>query len=358
MNDTLIPGADRTVLVLGASGGIGGELARQLRDAGWTVRALKRGLPDATESRDGLLWLRGDAMQAADVARAAQGCSVIVHAVNPPGYRRWSELVLPMLDNTLAAARAQRATVVLPGTVYNYGPDAGPAPQEDAPQHPLTRKGAIRVEMERRLQAAAETGELRVLILRCGDFFGPGAANSWFSQGLVRPGQPVRRLQQPGRDGVGHAWAYLPDVAQTLVRLLARRAALPPFARLHFDGHWDGDGRQMVQAITRAVQQAGQPAPRVGAFPWWAVALGRPVVPLFRELYEMRYLWRQPLRLAGRRLAAALAEDGGVPHTPLDQAVASTLTSLGCLGREGPAASTAAAPTAAAAADPRRRGAG
>ena len=31
-------------LVLGATGGIGGEAARQLRDAGWQVRALKRGL--------------------------------------------------------------------------------------------------------------------------------------------------------------------------------------------------------------------------------------------------------------------------------------------------------------------------
>jgi hypothetical protein len=29
-----------------------------------------------------------------------------------------------MLDNTLAAAAAERATIVLPGTIYNYGPDA------------------------------------------------------------------------------------------------------------------------------------------------------------------------------------------------------------------------------------------
>ena len=31
---------DNTVLVLGATGGIGGEVARQLCDAGWEVRAL------------------------------------------------------------------------------------------------------------------------------------------------------------------------------------------------------------------------------------------------------------------------------------------------------------------------------
>ena len=43
-------------------------------------------------------------MIAQDVRAAAEGCSVIVHAVNPPGYRRWSELVLPMLDHTIAAA--------------------------------------------------------------------------------------------------------------------------------------------------------------------------------------------------------------------------------------------------------------
>jgi nucleoside-diphosphate-sugar epimerase len=81
-----------------------------------------------------------------------------VHAVNPPGYRRWAELVLPMMDNTIAAAIAEGATIVLPGTVYNYGPDAFPLIREDAPQRPLTRKGAIRVELERRLQAACCRG--------------------------------------------------------------------------------------------------------------------------------------------------------------------------------------------------------
>ena len=96
---------DNTALVLGATGGIGGEVARQLRDSGWTVRALRRGAAQSTEQRDGMTWIRGDVMNAEEVRTAAQGCSVIVHAVNPPGYRRWAELVLPMLDNTIAAAR-------------------------------------------------------------------------------------------------------------------------------------------------------------------------------------------------------------------------------------------------------------
>ena len=65
----------------------------------------------------------------------------------------------------------------LPGTVYNYAPDAGAAIGEDAVQAPVTRKGAIRVEMERLLAEAAGEG-VRSLILRAGDFFGPAAPNS------------------------------------------------------------------------------------------------------------------------------------------------------------------------------------
>ena len=103
--------------------------------------------------------------------KAATGVELIVHAVNPPGYRNWAQLVLPMLDNTIAAAKAVGARIVLPGTVYNFGPDVLPDVTEDSPQHPQTRKGAIRVEMERRLKAAAEGGT-PVIIVRAGDFFG------------------------------------------------------------------------------------------------------------------------------------------------------------------------------------------
>src|SRR5690349_12524204 len=85
----------KTALVLGASGGIGGETMRQLVAAGWTVRALKRGLAAPSETRDGVLWLRGDALVREDVLRAAADVSVIVHAVNPPGYLNWKAWVLP-----------------------------------------------------------------------------------------------------------------------------------------------------------------------------------------------------------------------------------------------------------------------
>lgn len=311
-------------LVVGAAGGIGGEVAAALARHGWTVRGLtRRPMP----ARPGLEWAAGDAMVAADVARAARGARLIVHAANPPGYRNWGKLVLPMLDNTIAAAKAEGARILLPGTVYNFGLEAFPLVDETAPQAPTTRKGRIRVEMERRLKAASAEGA-PVLIVRAGDFFGPHAGNNWFGQMVIKPGRPVTSVTEPATRGVAHAWAYLPDLAETMARILDRSERLGAFEMFHFGGHLLGWG-EMAASVRRAT---GRPKLPVMGFPWWLVAALSPVVPLFREMAEMRYLWREPLVLDDRKLRAFLGE---VPHTPLDAAVGASLRALGCL--EGPA---------------------
>ncbi|MCP3709538.1 NAD-dependent epimerase/dehydratase family protein [Paraburkholderia sp. CNPSo 3274] len=314
-------------LVLGASGGIGSEVARQLLDAGWQVRALRRGGAPGTAAAGAIEWLDGDVLSREAVVRAAQGCAVIVHAVNPPGYRRWAQVVLPMIDNTLAAAAAVGATVVLPGTVYNFGPDTFPVLREDSPQQPLTRKGAIRVELERRMQAASEHG-VRSIVVRAGDFFGPHVGNSWFAQGIVKRDEPVQVVRQPGTRGVGHAWSYVPDVARTMLELIERRDTLPAFAVFHMAGHWDADGSQFVEAICRVARRHGL-KPQSKPFAWAFMRAISPFVTTLRELMEMRYLWSEPLRLDNARLVSELGRE---PHTPLDEAVEATLMGLNCLG--------------------------
>lgn len=314
--------AKRIALVLGATGGIGGEVARRLVARGWHVRALQRN-PDALPHRNTAFdWMRGDAMVREDVVSAAQGAELIVHAVNPPSYKNWAGQVLPMIDNTIAAARASGARIVLPGTVYNFGPDTFPVLRETAAQAPLTRKGKIRVELERRMQAASADG-VRSLIVRAGDFFGPQTRNTWFAGALVKPGKPVRIVTHPGAAGVGHQWAYLPDVAETMLRLIEQGDRIPDFAVYHMRGHWDADGTQMAASIGRAV---GRPV-KTRAFPWWALPMLSPFSEMLREMREMRYLWQQPVRMDNAKLVQTL---GAEPHTPWDEAVGATLRSLGC----------------------------
>jgi nucleoside-diphosphate-sugar epimerase len=318
-----MPPSPKVALVIGAAGGIGGATAAALAGHGWTVRGLTRRPQPANATIE---WIPGDAMNAADVLGAAQGASLIVHAANPPGYRNWSTEVLPMIDNTIAAAKAVGARVVLPGTIYNFGADAFPTLREDSPQHPSTRKGAIRVEMENRLQAAARTG-VPVLIVRAGDFFGPKTTgNSVFSAAMVRPGTPVKRVINPVRRGASHAWAYLPDVGETIARLMDREAELGAFESFNFSGYQLEAG-EMPAAIARA---AGKPSLPVWPLPWFLIVALQPFVRLFREMAEMRYLWSKSISLDGSKLEAFLGHD--LPATPLDTAVRNTLAGLGCLG--------------------------
>lgn len=311
----------KRALVIGGNGGIGREACLALKRHGWQVRALVRRLP---AEHDGIEWLQGDAMQDADVLAAARGVAVIVHAVNPPGYKNWDALVLPMLDNTIAAAKAAGARIVLPGTVYNFGPDAFPLLREDSPQHPPTEKGQIRAAMEQRLADAARVG-VRALVLRCGDFVGPHAGNNWFSQGLLNPGKPVTTLRYPAEYSHPHAWAYLPDVAETMARLLESEDRLADFDVFNFGGYWL-DGYALADAVRRA---ADNPQVRLRRFPWWQVAVAAPFMQTLREMRKMRYLWKQPLQLDDRKLVAFL---GDKPYAPIDEALRTTLAGLGCIG--------------------------
>jgi nucleoside-diphosphate-sugar epimerase len=312
----------KTALILGATGGIGGEMARALATDGWTLRALSRDPARVKEIVPGMIGIEGDCLNRDDVLRAAESVDLIVHGVHPPGYRNWAGLCMPMLNNTIAAARAYNALIFFPGTVYNFGPDAGAVVHERSPQNPKTRKGKIRVEMEQALARAADDG-VRTIILRAGDFFGPRGRSSWLSQGMVRPGARVREITYPGATGVAHAYAYLPDMAKAGAALVARNGEMAAFETFHFEGHHLEDGRDFAEVIADLVGGA-----KIKPLPWGAIG----VIGLFnetmRETYEMRFLWREPLKLDGRKLRAFL---GGEPRTPLCQALEHSLRELGCL---------------------------
>lgn len=321
------PTSGKAALIIGATGGIGGAAALALQRHGWQIRGLTRDVARAAQrfARLGPIdWRQGDAMDRAAMIAAADGAQLILHAANPPRYRNWRGLALPMLEHAIDAAKAGGARLVLPGNVYNFAPDIGACVDESAEQRPVTRKGAIRVEMEQMLARAADHG-VRSLVLRAGDYFGPDAPSSWFQNALVRPSRPVRRVTYPGPLEIGHSWAYLPDLAEALALLAAQEARLAQVETIHFAGHALADGKAMVAAIARAAGLARLPA---GTLPWRMITVLAPVVPLFRELNELRYLWLQPLRLSNFKLTGLI---GPEPHTPLDDAVRRTLISLGCV---------------------------
>ncbi|WP_410210325.1 NAD(P)H-binding protein [Aquirhabdus sp.] len=309
----------KTALILGATGSFGSVMAAELLARGWQVRALQRN-PDAARAELPLLdvtWLAGDAMNADDVAHAAAGVQLIVHAVNPPKYQRWRELALPMLNNSIAAARAQNARILLPGVVYNFAPDNATAIPEDAAQQPLTQKGQVRVEMEALLQASG----VRILILRAGDYFGGRGTNAWFHY-IFKAGKPLTSMLYPGHDDIVHDWAYLPDMASAAAQILERESELQTFERFHFSSY-QLSGQQFIDTVRKVSQKPKLPIKRL---PWLLIRIAALFASLPRELLEMRYLWQKPVLLDDRRLQKFL---GHVPATPIEAALKTSLAEMG-----------------------------
>jgi len=331
-----------TVLILGARGRFGLATARAFADAGWHVLGLMRPgaqIPAEVASDRRIEWISEDLQEAAAVARAAQGASVVVHALNPVYTdKAWKTQALPMTEAAIGITRALDATLMFMGNIYNFGTDMPAVLAENTPQRASTVMGRVRVAMEEEILRSG----VRTIIIRAGDFFGSGTG-TWFDQAIVKD---IRKgkFTYPGHKDVSTAWAYLPDLARTFAEVAARRDTLKAFEVFHFAGH-QITGQQWLDAIqpTARIQGWVKPAASVkySPLPWAIIRIGALFVPTMAALLEMRYLWNKAHALDNSKLVALL---GAEPHTPLEQAVTMTLMNLGFIN-DTVAAQATLAPT-------------
>ncbi len=322
------PDTRPTALVLGANGRLGTAAACAFAAAGWRVLAQVRRAANAElagADHSGAVQPVAIALgDAAALAAAARSARVVVHAVNPL-YTRWDAEALPALRAGLAVAEQIGAHFMLPGNVYNFGEQMPALLSEETPQRPSTRKGEIRVEMERLMAHRAAGGRFTASVVRAGDFFGGGTGN-WFDQAIVKSLR-AGKLVYPGPLALPHAWAYLPDLARAFVRVAQQREHAA-FACWHFEGH-TLTGHDLLSGLDTAAADLGiAPAHglRRGGLPWRLIGAVGVVVPSWRELARMSYLWRVPHALDGRRLARL----PGAPllATPLASALRASLLAL------------------------------
>lgn len=313
----------KTVLVLGAAGRLGQCLVSAFATAGWQVIAQAR-KPQTLPA--GVRALTCDALDLPGLLAEAAGASVVVNALNPP-YTEWDRLLPPLADAAQRTAQGLGALLILAGNVYNFGRELPEVLWPGTAEVGNTARSALRIEMEARMAAAAPG--LDSVVLRAGDFFGGGGRGAWFDLATVsrfKGGKVVH----PGGLSTVHAWAYLPDLAATFVRVAEARAALRGHHKLHFAGH-AVDGQTMHAAL----EAASGRSLRVAPLPWGLIRLVAPFVRSWAAMVEMRYLWQRPHRLDDSSLRALI---GPPPATPLVQALRQSLVDLGLSERQSSAA--------------------
>jgi nucleoside-diphosphate-sugar epimerase len=312
--------ADRkpcVIAVLGAKGRLSRCVAETALGAGHQVIAITRNgkLPAGLAGAEPRA---ADAMDRDALIAATKGADVIFNGLNPP-YTAWQTSCMTLAHNVVAAAETHGAHHLFAGNVYNYGVEIPSLAGPETPQHGSTRKGAIRIAMEQ-VFAEAAGRSVPTTMLRAGDFYGGNGTGSWFDL-MIAAKLAKGVLTYPGNPDIAHAWAYLPDLARAFVGLAERRADLIGFRTFTFAGHT----LTGVQLQRHAEAALGRSLKRA-SLPWWLLRAGGLVVPMWREIAEMRYLWFTPHALDGEALEAFL---GAVPQTPVRVAVAAALAELG-----------------------------
>lgn len=308
----------QTVAILGVAGRNGDAVARAFLKAGWRVKGIARGAKVSTLA-PGVEPVEADAFERSALIRACSGADIIVHTLNP-AYDDWTNTVMPLAENVLAAAEAAGATVMIPGNVYNYGTTIRPETKETDPVNGNTEKARLRIAMESLFERAARDKGVRTMVIRAGDFFGGTRPESWLDVMILKD-LKKDKFTWPGPSWkTVHAFAYLPDLAETFVRVAEKREQTAPFTVLNFRGH-AVTGEEMHKAAEKA---AGRRLKRAGV-PWTMIRVVGLFNSVLREIVKMSYLWRVPHSLDNAKLEALI---GAEPHRSLETALTEAIADL------------------------------
>jgi nucleoside-diphosphate-sugar epimerase len=178
------------VLVTGATGFVGGAVARRLAREGHDVRALARPSADIERLLEtGVEVVPGDVRDAASVALAVRGCSHVIHlaAAKSGSATLMHEVNVRGTENVLDAARESGVQrVVFGSTLGVHGFVVGRPIDERTPARPNTLYRLTKWRAEEVVRTAHEHVNAPVVIARISSVIGRGA-RGWLplAQGIV-----------------------------------------------------------------------------------------------------------------------------------------------------------------------------
>ena len=309
----------KKAIVLGASGGMGYSLVNELASRGIETVAFARNqakLEQLFAAQPQVSIKSGDLFHLPDLLAACEGVDVIFHSVNIP-YPEWQEKLPRLLANVLEAAKQIAARVVIIDNIYAYGRGPGVKVTEEIPKRPHTKKGKIRLELERMAFAAHEQG-VPVLAAHFPDFYGPNAGQTLLhvTMEAMVANKMARFIGDPG---IHREYIYTPDGAKAAVEL-----SLHPSAYGHswnIPGYGVISGDELI-AIMRSFTGYQRKVGTVGKGMIGFLGLFN---RFMWELSEMMYLTEEPVVLSGEKYERLI---GPLPRTSYEEGIQKTLAFL------------------------------
>lgn len=302
--------------ILGAGGVIARELSLQLARDGRRVRQVSRH-PTAVGA--------GDELKAADLlderatADAVEGSKVVYLVAGLPySTAVWQAQWPRVMQNAINACRCHGARLVFFDNVYAYGQVDG-AMTEATPFNPCSRKGEVRAAIATTLLDAMQRGELRALIARSADFYGPGARLSLLEAVFFARLRSGKAPQWLGDPALPHTFTFTPDAGRALAVLGQAPEAYGQTWHLPTAQTMDG-GPVTGRALARVACALADQPDRLQVAPRWLLQAMGWFVPVLRENDEMMYQYQHGYRFDSGKIEQAF----GLRPTPCGEGLAQT----------------------------------
>jgi UDP-glucose 4-epimerase len=254
------------VWITGANGFIGRYLARELADAGYTVRGIGHGaIMDSDRSRLGLKsWLNGEIDAANLNALAAEhghpsrifhlagGSSVGLSIAQPfEDFSRTVTSTASLFEWLRGSAPQCHVIAASSAAVYGSG-HCGPI-AEDAALTPMSPYGEHKLMMEQLCTSYASSFGIRSTVVRLFSVYGPRLRKQLLWDICSRLARGERELVLEGTGDEIRDWTEVRDVA----RLLTKLSEQPQAETLHIINGGSGRGTSVAEIANRLVKLWG-----------------------------------------------------------------------------------------------------
>jgi nucleoside-diphosphate-sugar epimerase len=202
--------------ILGAGGAAGNQLAPLLIAGKENVRLVSR-KPKCIEGAE---TFTADLTDETQTRNAVKGSSIVyLMAGLQYDIRVWKVSWPKIMTNVINACKAAGSKLIFFDNVYMYGKVDG-AMTEQTPFNPCSKKGEVRAAIATQLLNEMKAGNVKALIARSADFYGPVGFNTSVPNMLVFGNlKNSKKAQWLGNVKVPHSFTYVPDAAKALYML-------------------------------------------------------------------------------------------------------------------------------------------
>lgn len=249
-----------------------------------------------------------------DALRTLAAGASAVYQASQPEYHRWPEEFPSLQDSVVRALRGSDTVLVAIENLYGYGHVRGPL-VETLPLVATGRKGKVRADLWRTLEAENAAGRVKTTAGRASDFFGPHAAKSAVGDRFFGPLLAGKKAEMFGNPSALHSYTYVPDFGEALVRL-----ALDD--RSHGRAwHVPNAPAVSTQAFLEKAAAVAGVEPRSVVRTKFQLRLAGLFIPPAKESIEMLYEFEEDFVVDHSAYAAVFGDHA----TPLDTSIAATV---------------------------------